>query len=938
MPRLKINISEKNKRDYSLMSKNQKEEFLRFAALGITDISAVKIDNFLLESANYFETPHHEFAYFMSKPENFWFTCKWLFNIDLHPFQVVILQELWKRKFPMLIGCRGMGKTFILALYAFLRAIFTPNSKIVVVGAAFRQSRLIFEYIENFYRNSPVLQSICEDKPRRDIDRCFFNVNKSLITAIPIGCLSPDSLITTNNGIYELSELKDKTNISVYGNSKFKETGFFYDAGIVPTKKVTTKRGYSYTGTHNHKMLVVRNNQIVWVRTDEMVVGDRILIDATLRWHNNDSKLSLEDCYKLGEDGVLNNDLLISSWEKIENFVNGLIASKFCDKKENNLKFHGLEHDFLKKLQYILLHFGIISTFKNNELNLYKDYNHYKNNYYVDEIESITDSISQQMYDINIPEDNQYCANGFYSHNTGEKIRGLRANYIIADEFASITPEIYEVVIKGFGSVSSNPTKKAEKIGKINILKQLGEYEQAQNIEDTIGMGNQSIVSGTAYYAFNHFYSYWKRYKSIIKSGGDEKYLRDIIFQSSEIPDGFNWKDYSIMRIPYTILPPGFMDDANIASSRANVHKAIYLMEYEGIFAEDSDGFFKRSLIESCVAHSEKPVVVSDGTEVTYNAGLHGDPNGVYIYGIDPASERDNLALVILQVLPTHRRIVYCWTFNKLKLRKRLEGREHKTGYYNYCARHIRSLLKVFPSKHIGIDSQGGGIQLIESLHNPSDMLEGEQPIWPYIKEKNTLTPDPFWWESDDKPTDGEKGLHIIHSINFVNAEFTSQSNHGLRKDFEDKRVLFPAYNTVVLAEAQGLDQLYNREIDKNDTLEDVVLDIEELKDELATIEHSQTNNQGRDKWDTPEVKKPGGKIGRLRKDRYSALLIANMIARTIELKLKGQEYYFAGGAFAGQEPSFKQRNNGLYIGPDYIVKNAPPQHSYKGVRRGDSF
>lgn len=708
MPRLKINISEKSKKDYFLMSKNQKEEFLRFAALGITDISAVKMDNFLLESANYFETPHHEFAYFMSKPENFWFTCKWLFNIDLHPFQVVILQELWKRKFPMLIGCRGMGKTFILALYAFLRAVFTPNSKIVVVGAAFRQSRLIFEYIENFYRNSPVLQSICEDKPRRDIDRCFFNVNKSLITAIPIG--------------------------------------------------------------------------------------------------------------------------------------------------------------------------------------------------------------------------------------TGEKIRGLRANYIIADEFASITPEIYEVVIKGFGSVSSNPTKKAEKIGKINILKQLGEYEQAQNIEDTIGMGNQSIVSGTAYYAFNHFYSYWKRYKSIIKSGGDEKYLRDTIFQSSEIPDGFNWKDYSVMRIPYTILPPGFMDDANIASSRANVHKAIYLMEYEGIFAEDSDGFFKRSLIESCVAHSEKPVVVSDGSEVTYNAGLHGDPNGVYIYGIDPASERDNLALVILQILPTHRRIVYCWTFNKLKLRKRLEGREHKTGYYNYCARHIRNLLKVFPSKHIGVDSQGGGIQLIESLHNPSDMLEGEQPIWPYIKEKNTLTPDPFWWESDDKPTDGEKGLHIIHSINFVNAEFTSQSNHGLRKDFEDKRVLFPAYNTVVLAEAQGLDQLYNREIDKNDTLEDVVIDIEELKDELATIEHSQTNNQGRDKWDTPEVKKPGGKVGRLRKDRYSALLIANMIARTIELKLKGQEYYFAGGAFAGQEPSFKQRNNGLYIGPDYLVKNAPPQHSYKGVTRGSSF
>ena len=37
------------------------------------------------------------------------------------------------------------------------------------------------------------------------------------------------------------------------------------------------------------------------------------------------------------------------------------------------------------------------------------------------------------------------------------------------------------------------------------------------------------------------------------------------------------------------------------------------------------------------------------------------------------------------------------------------------------------------------------------------------------------------------------------------------------------------------------------------DTLEECVLDIEELKDELSMIQMTQTAS-GRDEWDTPEV------------------------------------------------------------------------------------
>ena len=86
-------------------------------------------------------------------------------------------------------------------------------------------------------------------------------------------------------------------------------------------------------------------------------------------------------------------------------------------------------------------------------------------------------------------------------------------------------------------------------------------------------------------------------------------------------------------------------------------------------------------------------------------------------------SERDNLALVILEVNPDHRRIVYCWTLNKQKLRDRIKNEDSKIGFYNYCGRKIRDLRKIFPTKHIGIDTQGGGSQLMEVLHNPGDIF-----------------------------------------------------------------------------------------------------------------------------------------------------------------------------------------------------------------------
>jgi hypothetical protein len=97
---------------------------------------------------------HLKLTWLMTRPEYFSFLCKQIFNITILPSQALILEELWNRKFPMLIASRGFGKSFILSLYSMMRALLIPQRKIVVVGAAFRQSKVLFEYMETIWNNS----------------------------------------------------------------------------------------------------------------------------------------------------------------------------------------------------------------------------------------------------------------------------------------------------------------------------------------------------------------------------------------------------------------------------------------------------------------------------------------------------------------------------------------------------------------------------------------------------------------------------------------------------------------------------------------------------------------------------------------------------------------------------------------------------------------
>ena len=208
--------------------------------------------------------------------------------------------------------------------------------------------------------------------------------------------------------------------------------------------------------------------------------------------------------------------------------------------------------------------------------------------------------------------------------------------------------------------------------------------------------------------------------------------------------------------------------------------------------------------------------------------------------------------------------------------------------------------MKAFPCVEIAIDAQGGGIAVVEALQDRDKIAEGEVQIWPVIEEK-------------EKDTDYHSGLHILKLCQFAKADWLAEANHGLRKDFEDKQVLFPFFDTASIGISIEQDKASGR---KYDTLEDCVMEIEELKDELSMIVMTQTSS-GRERWDTPEVKLGAGKKTRLRKDRYSALIMANMSARNFTTVEKITELEV--GGFAETNSSRFGETGKLYNGPAWF-------------------
>lgn len=627
--------------DYKLENKNKE-----YCWLGLTDKEFEEIINsnfnpLLNRSELELKNMGLRELFLMQNPDYFYFIGRFILNLELYPLQVAVLRELWNHPFNLLMASRGFSKTFTLAVYCLLKLVLQPGIKIVGIGAAFRQSKLIYAYMEQIWNNAPVLRGLYKGEkqgPRLSTDNARFTLGTSVATFVPIG--------------------------------------------------------------------------------------------------------------------------------------------------------------------------------------------------------------------------------------DGSRIRGLRAQVILADEFDSIPVEIFQTVVEGFAAVSANPIENMKKSALEKRLKESGEWDEKFADEFSVKR-NQSIISGTVGDIHGNLQDYFKKYSTIIKTKGDAGHFKEVF--GDKVPEGIDHKDFCVIRIPYEKVPSGFMDAQSIAKAKVTNDPAIFAAEYGCCPITDTNGFYKKSLIDSCTAtyKNTQKEYWPEWCPEEFTGIVRGNPKYNYVYGIDPAHSNDNFAIVILEVRENHSRVVYCWTTNKKVFQEQKKTIDEE-NYYAYCAKKIRALMMKFPTDNIVIDSQGGGIAVCEALHDKDKIEADELPLWPII--------DP------EKPqdTDMRAGRHILHITN-MSQPWNAEANHAMRKDLEDRILLFPAFDAVLAGLA---DEAIPSSVDY-DRQDDCMLEIEDLKKELITIVKQQTPT-GKERWDTPDnftnTKIAGGE--RMRKDRFSALLLANSVARGVKVRM----------------------------------------------------
>lgn len=1393
----------------------------------------------------------------MSQPEYFYFLIKVIFQMKTYPLQCLMLKELYTHKFPILLASRGAAKSWGLAMYFLIKMILTPGIKCVITGAGFRQAKIVFEYMEQIWKKSKMLQSCFpakRDGPTHGTDVWTFRLGDSVTYALPVGpdgakirgfranvlaaeefACSRKSLVQTNLGLLKIEDIvENRIQCDVFNmDGELEPIIDYIKTPKTNVYKLTTKYNYEIEFSENHKFMTENG----WKRGVDLTTNDRIIFDDNYKFPTNNiatyGDISAEDmAYLYGlliSEGSLGNTYRISirntdkiiiddlakrfaslnpkiytkeahtddrGWKCKESYVfcinnkhfrdflvaqglsynnvynkeipwailqsNRICVANFlrgmfigdgsvflwkdrkttklgvayysvCEKLINQLhvllkamgyiayKNSRTNHisknkqwflrlngtyaaDFAREINYpniaelsgqltpykdrLRVRTGnvrisnngqrfVTSVFNNNktmtvgtfdtpeeaQLAIDEFYNSKKLSVQVKSVVKLDEQ--DHLYDISLPTTHSYYANGLVNHN-------------------SVNRAVFEEVMSGFLSVAASPVEQIEHNASIKTMKKLL-IPISQEAQDSGIIENQLILSGTAYYKFNHFYQYFHKWREIIYTRGDKKKLRDILGADNDT-DKFNWKDYSIIRVPVELIPQGFMDMDQINRTKASSSKDVYVREYacclhpstkilttngpkrikdirvgdmvlthkgrfkkvnkltyqktdhllemkfygnnknlyitdnhpiyrgqdkfvsadkantivfspvsshelsniksvdlrdyvdsseynqygdfirskhgsaslsndqiqevfkmfragskkieiskklnikynivlntlnfsafnkinskikvdynlglifgyysaegclsadgrsvsfcldghidkkltdmideliaaikesfgivakkyykkntvivainnkiiasfikkmcagdcynklvnhnllfsneefmegfvvgfwngdghkrDGVsksqicsenlmsqvrlvlsyfkipnsyyttkggfcffrnkkfinsnrfklemfknnnnlflnkfynenhtdnagqskcylnndeiyyklksrrkikfngyvynievdddhsyhtefgcvhncFSDDSDGFFKRSLINSCTVNEFIPIIKGK-EEVKFSAALYGDKTKKYIYGIDPAYQGDNFAIVILEVHDTHRRVVHSWTTQASDHKERLKaGVITENDYYHYCVKKIRSLMKRFPCAYIALDSDGGGKAIMEAFMDITKLETGEEMILPIINP-----------EEKPKDTDFMQGDHILHVIKFT-SDWITEANHALKKDMEAKDLIFPFHDSISYIEAEYYDEsIVGDSKELYDTLDDCIYDIEELKNELSTITISETAT-GKERFDTPDIKTGIAKKGRLRKDRYSALLLANWIART---------------------------------------------------------
>jgi len=435
----------------------------------------------------------------------------------------------------------------------------------------------------------------------------------------------------------------------------------------------------------------------------------------------------------------------------------------------------------------------------------------------------------------------------------GEKLRGFRFHRIIIDEFALMPERIYNEVIIPFLSVVENPIQRDE---LFKLETRLMEEKKMKEGDRHIWPNNKLIALSSASYKFEYLYKLYQQFEFLISAEKQKDSASRCVMQYS-----------------YDCAPPQLYDQNLLNQAKATMSQSQFEREFGAVFTDDSSGYFKTSKMALCT--------VSDGESPCVE--VQGDPSSEYILAFDPSwsqtESSDDFAIQILKLHAEEQKatLVHGYALSGTSLKNHID-------YFLFCLENF-NIISV-------CGDYNGGVQFLQAC-NESDTFKQKN-----IKLQTIEV-------GLDKPEEYQKGLQSYKNqynkkdykyvtLRKPTSHWIRQANELLQANFDHRRLYFAS---------RAIDDSYTKQKNKSIPIQNIkflrtkeetnqnpgakMIDfiehqsdmIELTKNECALIQIT-TTSQGTQTFDLPANLRRQTGPDKARKDSYSALVLANWMAK----------------------------------------------------------
>jgi hypothetical protein len=446
---------------------------------------------------------------------------------------------------------------------------------------------------------------------------------------------------------------------------------------------------------------------------------------------------------------------------------------------------------------------------------------------------------------------------------TGEKIRGIRANVLILDEFLLLPPDIIDNVLIPF---LSSPRDVGERI-RIRKLedelmkKGLLHTDNRHIFENT----SQMLCLSSASYTFEHLFRVHQQWSHLVENPDEQD------SKEGELPG-----TYFISQLSYEALPPHMIDQGaiQVAQSGGSSHHS-FLREYCARFIDGGDSYFSPKKMHVCT--------IPDGEYPTTK--VVGDSDKKYILSIDPnfssSKSADYFAMSIIELDEDKKQGVLVHGYQAAG-----SSLQDHIKYFYYLYKNFNIDLIVID--HAGADT------FIDAVNN-SEYMKGVNRKIGFIDFDSDKENEDYVSMVKDCARQYNKDFGTICVKQFFTSAFLGRANSYLQTCIDHKKIWFasrasnhPDILENIFSMNLPMEYIYPRGIgEKADNeyetkkltvrefIEQQDFIIQDTKDQCANVEVS-TTSRGTQSFDLPSNLRKSTSINRARKDNYTTLMLGN--------------------------------------------------------------